>query len=133
MEQFCPKCGYDLSGLPVTQATTCPECGTPADLVNLATGWDRRLSNRWSLFLWSPIISLPGLLLFLVGHPIVSWVLGTVLAYRAFDLEQRLRGGPRSGPFILLFQSTLLALSWTAGACVILWIAAAAIVTSLVR
>ena len=90
----------------------CPECGCDIESAMVAAVWMRRQSFRWRLFLLSPIIALPGLVLFGIGQPVLAFVLGWIFGYRASALDDELMGGNRTR-LDLACGAFVLSLSWT--------------------
>lgn len=108
----CPNCTYDLVGLGRQITPRCPECGADVDPAHLAKEWQRKLSRRWTLFYLTPVLSLPGLALMIVGQPILAFLMGAALCYRALRLDGELYGNAETG-FSLALTSIAISLTYT--------------------
>jgi hypothetical protein len=90
----CPFCGYDLAGLGSRPGITRPECGKTLNRSPLRDLWRRRSDRAWQLVFLAPLMALPGCVLYGVGQPIISVILTTGLAYRAFARDDRMNSVP---------------------------------------
>lgn len=132
MSTLCPDCGYDLSGLNVQ---CCPECGTGTDAMSRRHVWQRLSNRRWRWFMLAPLISLPGVLLAGIGHPVLSFGLSAIFAYRALSFDDQMdhRPGTDLGRLV---QALTLAFNWvlfSTGALVIVAAALGLLISMTVR
>lgn len=130
MLRTCPQCSYDLTGL-VGDYPVCPECGIPAHAQHIDAFWSKRVSARWRWFVMCPLLSLPGLILCLIGQPVIALIGCVICAYRAFELEDRVKGDTPAGPLAYTIQAVLLGTAWAATSSIIIWAACFAAVSVL--
>ncbi len=109
----CFHCGYDLAGLDPRIVAVCPECGTAIDSDCTHSLLARESARRWRLAVLSPVFALPGLLVFIVGQPVLCFVLAAWFAFRAFEVDDELFRRPSSKVGRIL-QAFVFALAWTA-------------------
>jgi hypothetical protein len=116
----CAHCGYDLAGLSLSAGAPCPECGRPALLESAEVRRARRLSRRyWLCAFLAPAMALPGLAFVLVGWPLLSIVLTTSLAMRAYRYELLAAGRPPRG-HEQYWMAAIFGFWWSLGAMCIL-------------
>lgn len=108
----CVGCGYDLSGLDAERVQQCPECGAAIDTDLTMAILAKESARRWRLVMLSPVFALPGLLVVVIGQPMICFALAAGFAYRALTLDDLVhrRPGSRFGRGV---QAVGLALVWT--------------------
>ncbi len=113
----CVQCGYDLAGLASRGIWVCPECGATISSDNTRLILARESARRWRLAVLSPVFALPGLLVLIVGQPVLCFALAAGFAYRAieFDDEMLQRPSSRFGRFLQAFLFGLVWTSFSAG------------------
>lgn len=109
---MCVECGYDLSGLDNRIFAICPECGSKIDPNATTVLLERASARRWKHVFLSPIYALPGVLLLVVGQPVLSFVMAAVFAYRAMSMDDAIERREASA-ILRATQAVMLAIAWT--------------------